>query len=39
MNQRTWLKELRKFGINKSQFFKVTVTPSRSIGNYREKSK
>ena len=34
-----WLKELKKFDINKSQFFKVTVTPSRSIGNYREKSK
>ena len=34
-----WLKELREYGINRSQFFKVTVTPSRSIGNYREKSK
>jgi hypothetical protein len=34
-----WLKELGKFGISKSQFFKVTVTPSRSIRNYREKSK
>ena len=34
-----WLKELEKFGINKSQFFRVTITPSRSIGNYREKSK
>lgn len=34
-----WLKELREFDINKEQFFKVTVTPSRSIGTYREKSK
>ncbi len=34
-----WLKELKEFGINKSQFFKVTMTPSRSLGNYREKSK
>lgn len=36
---RFWLKELNEFGIIKNQFFKVTVTPSRSIGNYREKSK
>ncbi|MBI2674177.1 MAG: hypothetical protein HYX22_00340 [Candidatus Yanofskybacteria bacterium] len=34
-----WLKELREYGINRSQFFKVTVTPARSLGNYREKSK
>ena len=34
-----WLKELREFGIIRNQFFKVTVTPARSIGNYREKSK
>lgn len=34
-----WLKELKEFGINKKQFFKVTITPSRSIGNYKEKSK
>ncbi|MBI2064398.1 MAG: hypothetical protein HYT66_01675 [Candidatus Yanofskybacteria bacterium] len=34
-----WLRELREYGINKSQFFKVTVTPARSLGNYREKSK
>ena len=34
-----WLKELKEFGIKKNQFFKVTVTPSRSIGNYREKSR
>ena len=33
-----WLKELYEYGINKSQFFKVTTTPSRSIGTYREKS-
>lgn len=34
-----WLKELNEFGIIRNQFFKITVTPSRSIGNYREKSK
>ena len=34
-----WLGELSKFKISRRQFFKVTVTPSRSIGNYREKSK
>ena len=34
-----WLKELREYGINRNQFFRVTVTPARSIGNYREKSK
>jgi len=34
-----WLKELKEFGINKNQFFKVIITPSRSLGNYREKSK
>lgn len=34
-----WLNELRKFGITKEQFFKVTVTPSNSIGTYREKSR
>lgn len=34
-----WLKELSEFGIIKNQFFKVTITPSRSLGNYREKSK
>jgi hypothetical protein len=33
-----WLKNLKQFNINKGQFFKVIVTPSRSIGNYREKS-
>ena len=36
---RFWLKELRGYGINRSQFFKVTVTPSRSLGTYKEKSK
>ncbi len=34
-----WLIELKRFGIKKNQFFKVTVTPARSIGTYREKSK
>lgn len=34
-----WLHELKEFGIAASQFFKVTVTPHRGIGNYREKSK
>ena len=34
-----WLKQLKEFGITKGQFFKITVTPSRSLGNYREKSK
>lgn len=34
-----WLNELQDFKIRKDQFFKITVTPSRSIGNYREKSK
>jgi hypothetical protein len=34
-----WLNNLSKYGINKRQFFKTTVTPSRSLGNYREKSK
>ena len=36
---RFWLKQLSECGINKSQFFKVTITPARSIGTYREKSK
>ena len=34
-----WLKQLSRYGISKSQFFKVTITPARSIGTYREKSK
>lgn len=34
-----WLNNLSKYDINKRQFFKTTVTPSRSLGNYREKSK
>ncbi len=34
-----WLNELRPFSIKRSQFFKVTVTPVRGIGNYREKPK
>ena len=34
-----WLKELDKYDINRNQFFKITITPARSIGNYKEKSK
>lgn len=34
-----WLKNLSDYAINREQFFKVTVTPSRSLGTYREKSK
>lgn len=34
-----WLKELRCFDVKRDQFFKVTVTPSRSLGTYREKSR
>jgi len=34
-----WLNKLRPFNIKKNQFSKVTVTPARSIGTYREKSK
>ncbi|MDP2598738.1 MAG: hypothetical protein Q8P49_02825 [Candidatus Liptonbacteria bacterium] len=34
-----WLNELKEFGVTRQQFFKITVTPPRSIGNYREKSK
>jgi len=33
-----WLENLKKFNINRSQFFKIIVTPSRGIGSYREKS-
>jgi hypothetical protein len=31
-----WIKKLR---IGKSQFYKTTITPYRSIGNYRQKTK
>lgn len=34
-----WLKELKDFGVTEKNFFGITVTPARSIGNYREKSK
>ncbi len=34
-----WLNELRPFKIGKDQFHKVIITPSRSLGTYREKSK
>jgi hypothetical protein len=33
-----WLENLKKFNVDRSQFFKITVTPSGGIGNYREKS-
>lgn len=33
-----WLATLRRFGIHKDQFFKVTVTLHRGVGNYREKT-
>ena len=33
-----WLREMHEFGIVRKQFFKVTITPSRGIGNYLEKS-
>ena len=36
---RFWLNELEEFNIREGQFFKITVTPSRSLGIYREKSK
>lgn len=36
---RFWLRELKSFGVRAGQFFKVTVTPYRGVGNYREKSK
>lgn len=34
-----WTKHLKEFNITNRQFFKVTITPSRSLGTYREKSK
>lgn len=34
-----WVGELKQFGIKREQFFKVTITPARSLGTYREKSK
>ena len=34
-----WIENLKKFNIGRNQFFKITITPSRGIGNYREKSK
>lgn len=33
-----WFKELKEFNISRRQFFRVTVTPARGVGNYREKS-
>ena len=37
--QQFWLKALKPFNVRREQFYKVTVTPARSIGTYREKSK
>lgn len=34
-----WLSQLSKFGITKQQFQKVVITPARSVGTYREKTK
>ena len=34
-----WLEQLRSHGIKKEQFYKVIITPARSLGTYREKSK
>ena len=34
-----WTNQLKEFNISREQFFKVTVTPSRSLGTYKEKSK
>ena len=34
-----WLNELKDFHIRPTQFFKITVTPHRGVGNYREKTK
>lgn len=33
-----WLANLKEFDIKNNQFSKIIVTPSRSIGSYREKS-
>jgi len=33
-----WLNELHEFKISPQQFFKVIITPARSLGTYREKS-
>jgi len=34
-----WLEQLKFFGIKREQFYKVTITPARSLGTYKEKSK
>lgn len=34
-----WLGQLKKFNVKKEQFYKVIITPARSLGTYREKSK
>src|SRR3989338_4136324 len=34
-----WTNQLKEFNISREQFFKVIITPSRSLGTYKEKSK
>lgn len=34
-----WLEQLKTFRVKREQFYKIIVTPARSIGTYREKSK
>lgn len=34
-----WLNALKDFNIGRNQFFKIIVTPTRGVGNYRQKSK
>lgn len=34
-----WLEQLKIFRVKRKQFYKIIVTPARSIGTYREKSK
>lgn len=34
-----WVDKLNKYGFTKKQFYNVIITPSRSLGTYREKSK
>ena len=34
-----WTNQLKEFNMSREQFFKVIITPSRSLGTYKEKSK
>ncbi|MBI4086014.1 MAG: hypothetical protein HY433_02090 [Candidatus Liptonbacteria bacterium] len=36
---RFWIDKLKEFHVSRKQFFKITVTPHRGVGNYKEKSK